>query len=174
VCTHLDSPGKFIHHYLEYRLFLLADGEVFCHNCHPQPHFSRTTGVDNQKKNFSLSDEQLQRYVFDPLYVVNGELGGRTAAASLPVLSWYVCSHLAGEAKVAAHLKAGGVILFAENNVTCPACLNTALNGGFNVYEENLVLMTDGDFQQQVVDTIITVNRQAGTHKDLCAPAPWK
>ncbi|MGA9264543.1 MAG: hypothetical protein WBV95_21445 [Desulfobacterales bacterium] len=162
VCSHLDTPEKFITNYLRNRYFVVFDSHVFCHDCNENNMLGSEAAFSKMEKESSaLTDKELQRQIFDPLFELNLRFGNRTS--SRPELNrrsrtWCVCNHLANEDNFRRHVFNGNLILFTEYNVTCPDCLDFAIKGPRCHDDDKLVSMPDDDFQCAIVDTLYSVN----------------
>ena len=162
VCSHLDTPEKFITNYLRNRYFVVFDSHVFCHGCNENNMLGGEAAFSKmEKESLALTDKELQSQIFDPLFELNLRFGNRTASrqeSDLRSRTWCVCNHLANEDNFRRHVFNGNLILFAEYNVTCPACLDFVIKGPRRHDDANLVSMPDDDFQCAIVDTLYSVN----------------
>jgi hypothetical protein len=162
VCSHLDSPEKFITNYLRNRYFVVFDSHVFCHDCNENNMLGGEAAFSKMEKESSaLTDKELQRQIFDPLFELNLRFGNRTSSRqelNRRSRTWCVCNHLANEDNFRRHVFNGNLILFTEHNVTCPDCLDFAIKGPRCHDDDKLVSMPDDDFQCAIVDTLYSVN----------------
>jgi len=162
VCSHLDTPEKFITNYLRNRYFVVFDSHVFCHDCNENNMLGGEAAFSKMEKESSaLTDKELQRQIFDPLFELNLRFGNRTSSRqelNRRSRTWCVCNHLANEDNFRRHVFNGNLILFTEYNVTCPDCLDFAIKGPRCHDDDKLVSMPDDDFQCAIVDTLYSVN----------------
>ena len=162
VCSHLDTPEKFITNYLRNRYFVVFDSHVFCHDCNENNMLGGEAAFSKMEKESSaLTDKELQRRIFDPLFELNLRFGNRTTSRQElngRSRTWCVCNHLANEANFRRHVFKGNLILFAGYNVTCPDCLDFVIKGPRRHDDHKLVSMPDDDFQCAIVDTLYSVN----------------
>jgi len=162
VCSHLDTPEKFITNYLRNRYFVVFDSHVFCHDCNENNMLGGEAAFSKMEKESSaLTDKELQRQIFDPLFELNLRFGNRTTSRqelNRRSRTWCVCNHLANEDNFRRHVFNGNLILFTEYNVTCPDCLDFAIKGPRCHDDDKLVSMPDDDFQCAIVDTLYSVN----------------
>lgn len=162
VCSHLDTPEKFITNYLRNRYFVVFDSHVFCHHCNENNMLGGEAAFSKMEKESSaLTDKELQRQIFDPLFELNLRFGNRTTSRqelNRRSRTWCVCNHLANEDNFRRHVFNGNLILFTEYNVTCPDCLDFAIKGPRCHDDDKLVSMPDDDFQCAIVDTLYSVN----------------
>jgi hypothetical protein len=162
VCSHLDTPEKFITNYLRNRYFVVFDSHVFCHHCNENNMLGGEAAFSKMEKESSaLTDKELQRQIFDPLFELNLRFGNRTSSRqelNRRSRTWCVCNHLANEDNFRRHVFNGNLILFTEYNVTCPDCLDFAIKGPRCHDDDKLVSMPDDDFQCAIVDTLYSVN----------------
>jgi hypothetical protein len=162
ICNHLDTSEKFITNYLRNRYFVVFDSHVFCHDCNENNMLGGEAAFSKMEKESSaLTDKELQRRIFDPLFELNLRFGNRpTPRQELNSRSrtWWVCNHLANEDNFRRHVFKGNLILFTEYNVTCPDCLDFVIKGPRRHDDDKLVSMHDDDFQCAIVDTLYTVN----------------
>ena len=162
VCSHLDRPEKFITNYLRNRYFVVFDSHVFCHDCNENNMLGGEAAFSKMEKESSaLTDKELQRQIFDPLFELNLRFGNRTTSRqelNRRSRTWCVCNHLANEDNFRRHVFNGNLILFTEYNVTCPDCLDFAIKGSRCHDDDKLVSMPDDDFQCAIVDMLYSVN----------------
>lgn len=162
VCSHLDTAEKFITSYLRNRYFVVFDSHVFCHDCNENNMLGGEAAFSKMEKESSaLTDKELQRQIFDPLFELNLRFGNRTTSRqelNRRSRTWCVCNHLANEDSFRRHVFNGNLILFTEYNVTCPDCLDFAIKGPRCHDDDKLVSMPDDDFQCAIVDTLYSVN----------------
>jgi hypothetical protein len=162
ICNHLATPDKFISNYLRNRYFVVFDSHVFCHACNENNMLGGEAAfLKMEKESSALTDKELQRQIFDPLFELNLRFGNpNTSRKELNRHSrtWRVCSHLANKANFRQHVFNGNLILFAEYNVTCPDCLDFVIKGPRCHDGEKLVSMPDDDFQSAIVDTLYSLN----------------
>ncbi|MGD2011646.1 MAG: hypothetical protein PVI69_01840 [Desulfobacterales bacterium] len=162
VCSHLDTPEKFITSYLRNRYFVVFDSHVFCHDCNEKNMLGGEAAFSTMEKESSaLTDKELQGQIFDPLFELNLRFGNRDASRqelNSRSRTWCVCNHLANEDNFRRHVFSGNLILFTEYNVTCPDCLDFVIKGSRRHDDDKLVSMPDDDFQCAIVDTLYSVN----------------
>jgi hypothetical protein len=162
VCSHLDTPEKFITNYLRNRYFVVFDSHVFCHDCNENNMLGGEAAFSKMEKESSaLTDKELQRQIFDPLFELNLRFGKRSTSRqelNRRSRTWCVCNHLANEDNFRRHVFNGNLILFTEYNVTCPDCLDFAIKGPRCHDDDKLVSMPDDDFQCAIVDMLYSVN----------------
>ncbi|MGB5619887.1 MAG: hypothetical protein WBM78_23815 [Desulfobacterales bacterium] len=162
VCSHLDTPEKFITSYLRNRYFVVFDSHVFCHDCNEKNMLGGEAAFSKMEKESSaLTDKELQGQIFDPLFELNLRFGNRDASRqelNSRSRTWCVCNHLANEDNFRRHVFSGNLILFAEYNVTCPDCLDFVIKGSRRHDDDKLISMPDDDFQCAIVDTLYSVN----------------
>ena len=161
ICNHLDTPEKFISSYIKHHYFVVFDSHVFCHDCHEEnmrdgePAFLRMELAAT-----ALTDDELQQRIFEPFYNLNlrydSHRGIRGRAAD--PLPWRVCHHLSNEKSFRRHVFDGNLILFAENSVSCPDCLDSMLKKSSASSDDSVVLLPGHEFQYAIVDMLYSVN----------------
>ncbi|MFZ0134402.1 MAG: hypothetical protein WAK95_17830 [Desulfobacterales bacterium] len=162
ICNHLATPEKFISNYLKNRYFVVFDSHVFCHDCNENNMLGGEAAFLKMEKDAAaLTDRELQGRVFDPFRQLNLSCDGRTNSrrkSARRLRSWSVCSHLASEESFRQHVFDGNLILFAENNVTCPECLDLIAKGPLRRDDKKMVSMPDENFQNAIFDTLCALN----------------
>lgn len=162
ICRHLATPEKFIGNYLKNRYFVVFDSHVFCHDCNESNMLGGEAAfLKMEKDSLALTDTELRWRVFDPFLQLNlNRDGGKNSRgeSAHPKRTWSVCSHLASEANFRQHVFDGNLILFAENNVTCPDCLDSVIKSPGRHDTGAMVPMADENFQGAIVDTLCSLN----------------
>ncbi len=162
ICNHLDTPEKFISNYTKHHYFVVFDSHVFCHDCNEENmRDGEPAFLKMELASSALTNNELQRQIFEPFYNLNrcfdvpGKVRGKLAAQLKP---WRVCNHLANENNFRRHVFDGNLILFADNNVTCPECLDFMLKGSTENCVDNAVTLPGHEFQYAIVDMLYSLN----------------
>lgn len=162
ICQHLNTTDRFVANYIQNRYFVVFDSHVFCHDCNENNILGGESAfLRMENESSALSDKELQAQIFEPFYEINMRFGGNIKAQRKlhdSRRTWRVCSHLADEGNFRRHVFDGNLILFAENNATCPDCLDYLLKGGCEKTDADVVLMPDDDFQYTIVDKLYSLN----------------
>ena len=162
ICNHLDTPEKFISNYAKHHYFVVFDSHVFCHDCNENNmRDGESAFLKMEMASSALTDSELQRQIFEPFYNLNfRDNCFRQAPRKLsPQLNtWRVCNHLANEVNFRRHVFDGNLILFADNNVTCPDCLDFMLKESSEDRDDNIVLLPENEFQYAIVDMLCSLN----------------
>ncbi len=162
ICSHLATPEKFISNYLKSRYFVVFDSHVFCHDCNENNMLGGEAAFLKMEKDAAaLTDRELQGRIFDPFRALNLSCDGRKNSRSKsarPARTWSVCRHLASEANFRQHVFDGNLILFAENNVTCPECLDLIAKRPLRRDAKKMVSLPDENFQNAILDTLCALN----------------
>ncbi|MGI9568176.1 MAG: hypothetical protein ACR2PH_00140 [Desulfobulbia bacterium] len=162
ICNHLDTPEKFISNYAKHHYFVVFDSHVFCHDCNENNMRDGESAFLNMElASSALTDNELQHQIFDPFYNLNlrhDTLRMIQGNGPTQFKSWRVCSHLANEVNFRRHVFDGNLILFTDNNVTCPDCLDSMLKKSGKDHDDNMILLPENEFQYAIVDLLYSLN----------------
>lgn len=162
ICNHLDTPEKFISNYAKHHYFVVFDSHVFCHDCNESNMSEGESAfLKMELASSALTDSELQQHIFEPFYNLNlrhDALKGMQGNGPSQYKTWRVCGHLANEVNFRRHVFDGNLILFADNNVTCPDCLDSMLKKSGENRNDNTVLLPENEFQYAIVDLLYSLN----------------
>jgi hypothetical protein len=162
ICNHLATPEKFIFNYAKHHYFVVFDSHVFCHDCNESNmRDGESAFLKMELASSALTDSELQRQIFDPFYNLTFRDNCHDQAQSNPLSqmkTWRICSHLSNEVNFRRHIFDGNLILFADNNVTCPECLDFMLKESSGDRADNVVLLPESEFQCAIVDMLCSLN----------------
>lgn len=162
ICNHLATPEKFISNYAEYHYFVVFDSHVFCHDCHESNMVDGESAFLNMELAASaMTDTELQQQIFEPFYHISfgpGSTAGESAMPSIPSRTWRVCHHLADGGNFRKHVFDGNIILFTDNNVACPDCLDVMLKKPAENLGDHMVRLPEDDLQYTIVNRLFSLN----------------
>lgn len=162
ICNHLATPEKFVANYAEYHYFVVFDSHVFCHDCHESNMAGGESAFLNMEMAASaMTDTELQQQIFEPFYRISFSSSfppADSAMSSVPSKTWRVCHHLADDGNFRKHVFDGNIILFTDNNVACPGCLDVMLQKPGEDLGEHMVQLPESDLQYAIVNRLFSLN----------------